>query len=312
MLLFISKRLLLLFPLVIVVSFCIFSLLHLSPIDPAFSYLTQSQIPPTPSALESAREELGLNKPFLEQYYTWLLRAIHFDFGISYVTKRPVMQDLLYYLPTTLNLAFLSMLLIVIISIPLGILAALKQNSVWDKMIITFSFIGVSFPSFWLGFLLIYIFSLKMGILLPYTDITATSYILPVITLSLMSLCINTRLVRSSILEHKRAKSLFYARARGISEGRVVGIHLLKNSLIPIVTSLGMHFGELLGGAVVVEMLFALPGLGRYAISAIYSHDYPVLQCFMLLMTIIFILVNLAVDILYVYLNPKIRYEKNL
>ncbi|TLD81428.1 ABC transporter permease subunit [Helicobacter sp. MIT 11-5569] len=311
MLLFISKRLALLIPLLIVISFVVFLLLHLSPIDPAFSYLTQSQIPPTQEALQQARMELGLDKPFLEQYLSWLKKAFVLDFGISYVTKRPVLGDILYYLPVTLNLTFLAMFFIVLVSIPVGILAAYKKDSIYDKLILLFSFSGVSFPSFWFGFLLIYLFSLKLGILVPYESMGFERYILPTLTLALMSLSINIRLVRSSILEHKNDKSLLYAKARGLSKNQVQ-VHLLKNSLIPVVTSFGMHFGELLGGAVIVEILFALPGLGRYAVSAIYSHDYPVLQCFMLLMTTIFICINLLIDILYIFLNPKIRYEKQV
>ncbi|RAX57071.1 nickel ABC transporter permease subunit NikB [Helicobacter monodelphidis] len=311
MLVFICKRLALLIPLLLFVSFIVFSLLYLSPVDPAFSYLTQSQIPPTQEALQEARIELGLDKPFLEQYFTWLKNAIMLDFGNSYVTKRAVLDDILYYLPTTLNLTFLAMFFIVLVSIPVGILAAYKKDSIWDKIIIFFSFSGVSFPSFWFGFLLIYIFSLKFNVLIPYQSIGFERYILPTITLALMSLSINIRLVRSSILEHKNDKSLFYAKARGLSKQQVQ-LHLLKNSLLPVVTSFGMHFGELLGGAVVVEILFALPGLGRYAVSAIYSHDYPVLQCFMLFMTTIFICVNLLVDIFCVFMNPKIRYEKQI
>lgn len=309
MLKFILKRLMYLPLILFIVSFVVFAILRLSPVDAAFSYLVQSQIPPTEEALQNARIELGLDKPFLQQYVTWLKNALVLDFGISYVTKRDVLTDLLYYLPTTLILTLLSMLLLIGLSIIVGILAALKKDSLFDKGVLLFSFAGVSIPSFWFGFLLILFFSLQLGVLSPFNELSASSYILPIITLSLMSLCINVRLMRASFLAHLKARFVPYAKARGLSDGKIARTHILKNSLIPVSTSLGTHFGELLGGAVVVELLFALPGLGRYTISAIYSHDYPVVQCFVLLMSLIFILVNLCIDILYVFLNPQIAYE---
>ncbi|MDE6959059.1 ABC transporter permease subunit [Helicobacter apodemus] len=306
---FIGQRILFLIPILLVVSFIVFAILHLSPIDPAFAYLTQSQIPPTQEALELAREELGLNLPFWQQYGIWLKNILHLDFGISYVTKRPVLEDILYYLPTTLNLAFLSMIVVVIFGIVLGVLGAIKKDTIIDRGLGVFAFIAVSTPSFWLGFLLIYGFTLKLGILSPYKDFSPTSYILPVITLSLMSIAINMRLMRVSFLEHQSQRSVLYAYARGLSQ-YTIHKHILKNSILPIVTSLGMHFGELLGGAVIVEILFGMPGFGRYAVGAIYSHDYPVIQAFMLLMVVVFIVLNLLVDIALAYLNPKIRYKE--
>lgn len=309
MLKFILKRLAYLPFILFVVSFVVFAILRLSPVDPAFSYLVQSQIPPTEEALQNARIELGLDKGFLTQYFAWLKNALMLDFGISYVTRREVLGDLLYYLPTTLKLTLLSMFFLIVCSLIFGILAALKKNSLFDKMILIFSFVGVSVPSFWFGFLLILFFSLYLGVLSPFDELSFSSYILPMLTLSLMSLCINTRLMRSSFLVHLKAPFLNYVRARGIDEGKIARTHILKNSLIPVSTSLGTHFAELLGGAVVVELLFALPGLGRYAVSAIYSHDYPVVQCFVLLMSLIFVVINLLIDILYVFLNPQITYE---
>lgn len=309
MLKFIAQRVLFLIPILLVVSFIVFAILRLSSIDPAFAYLTQSQIPPTQEALELAREELGLNLPFWQQYGIWLKNILRLDFGISYVTKRPVLEDILYYLPTTLNLAFLSMIVVVIFGIALGVLGAIKKDTIIDRGLGVFAFIAVSTPSFWLGFLLIYIATLKLGILSPYKDFSPTSYILPIITLSLMSIAINMRLMRVSFLEHQSQRSVLYAYARGLSK-HTIHKHIFKNSILPIVTSLGMHFGELLGGAVIVEILFGMPGFGRYAVGAIYSHDYPVIQAFMLLMVVVFIVLNLLVDIALAYLNPKIRYKE--
>ena len=306
---FIIKRLLLIIPIMLIMSFLVFVVLRLGPVDPAKSYLINSRIPPSAEAVEITQKELGLDKPLLVQYRIWLEGAIKFDFGKSYITKRDVFSDLIYYFPTTLTLTLLSMLVVILISIPLGIGAALKKNSFFDKSVKVFSFAGVSLPNFWVGFMLIYILSVKYKILPPFGNEGIASYIMPIATLSLMSIAINTRLCRASYLEHLGTRSVHYLHVLGMSKTKIYGKYTLKNSMLPIVTSLGMHFGELLGGAFIVETLFAWPGVGRYMVNALYSHDYPVIQCFMLMMTSIFLLLNLFTDILYAYLNPKIRYE---
>lgn len=305
---FIAKRVLMLIPMTLVVSFIIFAVLRMGPVDPAYAYLLNSRIPATEEALELTRQELGLNKPFMTQYAIWLKNAVKLDFGISYSTKRPVMQDLLYYFPSTLKLAGLGMIAVILVSLPLGISAALRKGSLWDRGVKLFSFTAVSIPNFWFGFLLILIFSLKLKILPSMGLDSAAGYILPVAALCFMSAGINTRITRTSMLENLNARSVTYARIRGVSEKNIIGRHVLRNSFIPIITSLGMHFGELLGGAVVVETLFALPGVGRFVVAAINNHDYPVIQCFMIFMTIIFVLCNLFTDIIYALVNPKIRY----
>lgn len=309
MLRFICYRILALIPILFIVSLFVFSILRFSPVDPAFAYLTQSQIPPTDEALTLTRKELGLDLPFFVQYKNWIWGLLHLDLGISYVTKNPVLNDIIYYFPTTLILTFLSMLLVIVFGIFLGVFSAINKDSIFDKFLMIISFFGVSIPSFWLGYLLIYFFTIKLNLLSPYESISASSYILPAFTLSLMSIAINMRLMRVSYLEHQSQRSVLYAYARGLNAQRVARHHILRNSLLPIITSLGMHFGELLGGAVIVEILFGLPGFGRYAVQAIYSYDYPVIQAFMILMTILFVCINLIVDILVAYFNPKIRYQ---
>jgi nickel transport system permease protein len=308
MLVFILKRLALVIPIMLVVSFLVFSVLRMGPLDPALAYLLNSRIPPTEEALEITRAEMGLNKPFVEQYIIWLKNAAKLDFGISYTTKRDAFDDLMYYFPTTLKLAGISMFVVILLSIPMGILAALKRNRPADKIIKVLSFVGVSTPGFWMGFLLMYLLAVKFQVLPPFGDGGIANYIMPIFTLSFMSIAINTRLTRTSFLEHLGQRSVLYARVSGMSENKVIGKYTLKNSMLPIVTSFGMHFGELLGGAVVVETLFAIPGVGRYVVGSIMNHDYPVIQCFMIIMTGIFILTNLLTDIVYAYLNPKIRY----
>lgn len=308
MLNFILRRLLLLLPLMLAVSVLVFVILRWGDNDPAMAYLRLSQIPPTDQALAQVRAELGLDRPLPVQYLDWLGKAVRLDFGISYVTGAPVLERLLYYLPNTLCLAGISLALTLVLSLPLGILAALAKDRWPDHLTRALAFVGVSTPGFWLGFLLVYVFAVKLGWLPPMGMDGRLAVVLPAVTLSLMSLCINTRLIRGSLLEHMHARSVLYARVRGLPERWVVGRHVLKNALIPVVTAIGMHVGELLGGAVVVEIIFAWPGVGRYAVSAIYNRDFPVMQCFILMMTAIFVLCNLVVDVLYAWLDPRLRH----
>jgi len=309
MLSYILKRIALLVPILLAVSLLVFLILRLGQGDPAMSYLRLSDIPPTDQALSVARVELGLDKPLPVQYIDWLSKAVRLDFGKSYVTKNPVLDDVLYYLPNTLILAGASLMLTLIMSVPLGMLSALKKDKFADQFTRGLSFFGVSMPNFWLGFILVWLFSVKLGWLPPMGKGGISHMVLPVFTMSLMSMCINTRLIRANMLDNMHSRYVFYARARGLSEATVVGRHVMANSLIPVITAVGMHIGELLGGAVIAETIFAWPGLGRYAVSAIYNRDFPVMQCFTLMMTTIFVVLNLVVDICYAWLDPRIRYE---
>ena len=309
MLRYIIKRILVMIPLLLAVSIIVFLILRLGENDPAMAYLRLSQIPPTDAALAQAREQLGLNRPLAVQYVNWLWKAVRMDFGISYVTGVPVTERLLYYLPNTLYLGAISLAIALVFSFPLGILSALQKDRWPDHMTRAIAYIGVSTPSFWLGFLLVFVFSVKLGWLPPLGQGGLPHVIMPACTLALMSMCINTRLIRGSMLEQMNTRSVLYARVRGIPERWIIGKHVLKNSLIPVVTAIGMHIGEMIGGAVVVEIIFAWPGVGRYAVSAIYNRDFPVMQCFILMMTVLFIFCNLGVDILYAWLDPRIRYE---
>lgn len=308
---YIAKRLLTLFPLVLGVSIIVFLLLRLGPNDPAMSYLRLSGIPPTEQALVEARVELGLNDPLPVQYIDWLRKAVTFDFGRSYVTGAPVTEHLLHYLPNTLYLAGVSILLTLLLSVPLGMLAAVYKDRWPDHLSRILAYIGVSTPSFWLGFLLMIVFSVKLN-WLPSMGIGGFSHvIMPALSIALMSMCVNMRLIRGSMLEQMNNRHVQYARLRGIPEKKIVIRHVFKNALIPVITALGMHMGEILGGAVVAEVVFSWPGVGRYAVSALYNRDFPVMQCFVLLMTVIFVLCNLAVDILYAAVDPRIRLENS-
>lgn len=309
MLRYITKRIIQLIPMLLVVSIVVFLLLRLGQGDPAMTYLRLSGIPPTDQALEVAREYLGLNRPLVIQYLDWFWKALHLDFGRSFVTGNSVLQEILYYLPNTLKLAGFSLLLTLTFSFSLGLWAALRRNGIPDQATRLLAFIGVSMPGFWLAYLLIWLFSVKLRWLPPLGLGGVEHMIMPAISMSLMSMCINIRMIRSSVLDHLHARSALYARLRGLPERIVVGKHVLVNALIPIITAVGMHIGELFGGAVIAETIFAWPGVGRYAVGAIYSRDYPVMQCFILLMTAIFVAMNLFIDILYAWLDPRIRLE---
>ncbi|MDE7064166.1 MAG: nickel ABC transporter permease subunit NikB, partial [Desulfovibrionaceae bacterium] len=276
MFVYIIRRLLLLIPMLLGVSVVVFCILHWGEGDPAMAYLRLSRIPPSVEALEEARRHLGLDQPLAAQYLEWLWKAVRLDFGVSYVTRRPVLDDLLYYLPATLELAGAALILTLAVSLPLGILAALRRDRWQDHLARGFAFFGVSMPNFWLAFLMVYVFSVKLDWLPALGRGGPQHLIMPAMALALMSTAINTRLVRLSMLEHLGQRFVLYARVRGVSERRIVLHDVLKNAALPVITALGMHVGELLGGAVVIESVFAWPGVGRYAVSAIYNRDFPV------------------------------------
>lgn len=304
---FAFRRILALLPILLLVSVAVFLILRLAKGDPAMAYLRMSNIPPTEQALVGARRELGLDKPLPVQYFDWLQKALRLDFGRSYTTGKPALDELLHYLPATMLLAGVALLFTLLASIPLGVLAALRKDRLADHVLRGLSFVGVSMPSFWLGFLLVYAFSVRLGWLPAMGRGGPLHMILPVVTLSFMSIAINIRFLRANLLENMRSRSVLYARARGVSERRIVWAHVMRNSMIPIVTAIGMHLGELLGGAVLVESIFSWPGVGRFAVQAVSNRDYPVLQCFILMMTTIFVLCNLFVDIIYAFIDPRIR-----
>ncbi|WED21704.1 nickel ABC transporter permease subunit NikB [Vibrio sp. JC009] len=312
MLRFVLRRLLLVPLLLWAVSLVIFLFLRLSGAEPALAYLRASNIPLSDTAVAEAERYLGLDKPIWQQYSDWMSGVLRMDFGNSYITGRPVLQDLTYFLPATLQLASFALMITLLLSVPLAIWAARYRDRWPDFTIRGLAFIGVSVPNFWLGFLLVMLFSIQLNWLPPMGFGGLKHMILPAVAISFMSLCINARLLRTSMLEVAGQRHVRYARMRGISARRVEQNHVLRNSLLPVVTAAGMHIGELIGGSLVVESIFGWPGVGRYAITAISNNDYPVIQCFTLMMTTIFILCNLVTDILYAWLDPRIRLETAL
>jgi len=304
---YIVKRVIHLIPVLLGVSVITFVLIHMVPSDPAEVYLRLSQIPPTDEAVASVRAELGLDRPLYVQYFDWLWKVLHLDFGKSFVTKQPVLAEILSYLPATIQLTACSMVIMILISVPTGILAALYKDSLFDQFSRVLAFIGASMPSFWLGFLLMYFFALKFDLLPVMGKGTYLHLILPSLTLALGHAATYTRLLRASMLENLNREFVLYARARGLKERLIIGKHVLKNAMLPVVTAFGMSLGHMLAGAVIVENIFAWPGVGRFAVFSIFSRDYPVIQCYVCLMAVIFVLCNLLVDISYSFLDPRIK-----
>jgi nickel transport system permease protein len=281
--------------------------LRLSAADPALVYLRLSEIPPTDAALAEARAELGLDRPLAVQYATWLYGVARFDFGTSWLTRRPVAGELLHFLPATLQLAGAALAIVLLVGLPLGIWAALARDRWPDHATRILAFVGVSIPNFWLGFLLILLFAVVLDWLPPMGRGGPEHLAMPALATALASLSINLRLMRSSLLEQLGERHVAYARARGLPERTVILRHVIRNALIAPVTAIGLHVGELIGGAMVVEIVFGWPGVGRQALQAISNHDYPMVQGFLLMMTLVFVLCNLMVDIAYAALDPRIR-----
>ncbi|WP_419899019.1 nickel ABC transporter permease subunit NikB [Roseomonas sp. USHLN139] len=309
MLRFALRRLASLLPLLLFLSFGFFAMLRLGRGDPALDYLRLAQIPPTDAALALARAELGLDRSIPAQYLAWLAGALRGNLGDSWFTGRPVLEEIAHYLPATLQLAGTAMLVTIALGVPLGLWAALHRDRWPDQLTRAISFLGVSLPNFWLGFLFVLVFAVTLGWLPAIGRDGPSSIILPALATATMSACVMLRLVRASVLGVLGEPHLRFARARGLPRRILIGRHVMLNALLPPLTAIGLHLGELMGGAMVVESVFGWPGLGRYALAAIANRDYPVLQGFVLVMTTIFVLCNLVVDIAYAWLDPRIRLE---
>ncbi len=260
-----------------------------------------------PADIENMRRTLGLDKPLHEQYWTFLKGLATGDLGDSIQTEGPVVRMVLERFPATLQLTLASMLAAVLIAFPLGVMSAVKQGSSIDQSSRFLSLLGISIPNFWLGPMLIIIFSLKLDIF-PVSGRRGISYyILPAVTLGTAMAAILTRMIRASLLEIIRSDYIITARSKGVSEKVVVLKHALRNSLIPVITVIGLQFGALLGGSIITEKIFSWPGIGSLLISAISQRDYPVVQGCVLLISFSYVLVNLLTDITYGFLDPRVR-----
>ena len=301
---YILKRLLLMIPVILGISLLVFAMLELSPGDPAQIILGMKA---TPEALADLRKQMGLDQPFWTRYFNYILNALHGDFGTSWRTNLPVFQEIIARMPTTIRLALGSMFLVVLIGIPVGIISAVKQYSLLDNLTLTGALILSSMPAFWLGTLLILLFALKLSWLPAMGNDSISGYILPWVTLAASYLATLVRMTRSSMLEVIRADYIKMARAKGASEKQVILSHALRNALLPIVTIVGMNFAGLLGGTVIIEQVFTLNGLGSLAITSVRQLDVPMVMAEVLFIALITSVVNLIVDVLYVYIDPRLK-----
>ena len=292
------------------VSAITFSLMHLVPGDPA-QIIAEKKYGEevTTATVELVRKEMGLDRPIFIQYFSWLRGIFQGDFGESFRTGLPVWDEIMNRLPATAELALAAILVSLIIAIPVGVISAVKQYSLLDNASMIGAMVGVSMPNFWLGLLLILFFSVHLEWLPVFGRGELKHLILPALTLGTGMAAITTRLTRSSILEVLKQDYVRTARAKGLTEAVVINSHVLKNSLIPVVTVVGLQFGALLEGAVVVEVIFAWPGIGRLLYDSIFARDYPVIQGCVFIIAMIYVTVNLLVDISYAWLDPRIRYE---
>lgn len=306
---FIGKRLLAVIPIFLFATLLTFLLIHLSPVDPAEVYLTAAHIHPTEELLEQKRQEFGLDQPLLVQYTQSLMKMCRLDFGTSYVSNEPVWNEIVLRMPATLQLAFSSIVLAVIISIPIGFLAAIYKNSVFDHLSRVLAYFGASIPQFWLGYLLIFFFSVKLDLLPVQGRGSFAHLVLPSISLALGLIAIYSRLLRTGVLEQLQEPYVLYARTRGIKEKVILGKHVLKIAISPMLTGLGMNLGKLLAGTIIVEEVFSWPGFGRYFIEAIFNRDIPVIQAYVLISACLFIVCNLIVDLLQMVLDPRISWK---
>ncbi|TVR59751.1 MAG: ABC transporter permease [Spirochaetaceae bacterium] len=301
---YIFRRILMLIPVMLGVSFVVFTIMFFTPGDPARIMLGERA---PADEVARLRTQMGLDDPFLVRYVNFVVNAVRGDLGRSLVTRRSVAAELFSRFPATMQLAAAAVLVSVAMGIPIGIISATKQYSVFDGFSMALALVGVSMPNFWQGMMMILLFSIAIGILPSSGYGTFWHLIMPAVTIGTSSAAIITRMTRSSMLEVVRQDYIRTARAKGLSESVVINRHALKNALIPIVTVIGLQFGYLLGGAVLTETIFAWPGVGRFMVDAIRQKDFPVVQGGVLLLALTFSLVNLVVDILYAYIDPRIK-----
>ncbi|CAH0271959.1 nickel ABC transporter permease [Peribacillus frigoritolerans] len=306
---FIFKRLTSLIPILLGISLITFILLHLIPGDPAVAYLRASHIPPTNETVAALRVELGLNKPLYVQYFVWLGKVLQLDLGMSYVSNNSVWEEIVVHFFPTVQLTFASLILIVVISLPIGMISAIYKGKFVDQFSRIVAFVSVSMPTFWLGFLLIYFLSVKLDLFPVLGRGTLAHLALPSLTLAFAYIGTYMRLLRASMLGNLNEPFVVYARARGLRQRLIVFRHVLKRSLLPVITGLGMSFGNMLSGAVIVETIFSWPGMGQLFVTSILNQDYPMIQGCVLFMGVIFVVCNLLVDLTYSFLDPRIRWE---
>jgi len=312
---FLVRRLLLTLPVLFFVSVIVFSLINLIPGDPARIMLGEEA---SKEALEALRKQMGLDRPLYVRYLLWLNRLVRGDFGKSVRDGRPVLDTLLLKLPTTIELAITSLLVAWAIAIPAAVLAAWKRRSAWDYAATAVGLAGISIPNFWLGIMLIYLLAVNLrllppsGYVEPWIDLSRNLrlMVMPSIVLGSALAALVMRLLRSSLIEVLGTDYVRTAHAKGLNERAVIVRHAIKNAMIPVVTIMGLQLSGLLGGAVITETIFAIPGFGRLAVDSILTRDYPMVQGVVLFAALAVVLTNLFVDMVYAFLDPRIRLEE--
>lgn len=312
---YISRRLLVGVFVAFAVVTAVFFTLHITPGDP-LSVIVPPSAGATQEMMQNIKEKYKLDEPMYVQYFAYLKRVARLDFGESYITGRSVRDTLIRRYPSTIKLALASLFVATLIGIPAGVLSAIHQNKIIDSFSRVFALLGISIPNFWLGLILILFFSLRLEILPSlgsggpiWTWAGIKHLILPAITLGTASSALIMRLTRSSMLEVLQEDYVRTARSKGVKERTVIFYHTLRNAVLPVITVLGLRFGVLLGGAVVIETIFSWPGVGRYVVQAITSNNFPAVQGAVLFMSFGFITVNLLVDIVYCWVDPRITYS---
>ena len=300
------KRILQVIPVLLIISFICFMMIRLVPGDPVANMLGVNA---SKEAIAAQRAELGLDKPLLTQYGDFLVKALQGDLGKSITTRRPVIDEIAQRYPATLKLALGATVFAAVVGITFGVLSAVKQNKLTDNVIMVFSLLSVSTPSFFLALVMMLLFSIHLGWLPSMGLRTPLHYVLPIITLGMQSVGLIARTTRSSMLEVLRQDYIRTSRSRGISQDVIVMRHAFKNALIPVVTVVGLRFGGLLAGSMLVEAVFSVPGIGRFMVDGVLKRDYPVVQGTVLVLATTFVLVNLAVDLIYALIDPRIKYD---
>lgn len=304
---YVQRRLILAVPTIFLTSIVVFLMLFLIPGDPAAIYIGDNTS--TPERLAQIRHQMGLDKPIYVQYVDFVWKAFHGDLGRSLQTNRPVTTEIRSRLPNTIELAVAAMVLGTVFGLALGLISGLKQNSIFDSLSMIVALFGISIPVFWLALLLIMLFAVRLHWFPATSQPGLRGLVLPAISLALLSAATLARIVRASVLEVLHQEYLNTARAKGISYAAVVFRHALPNAIIPVITVMGLQFGSLLSGAVITETVFARPGLGKLVVDSIQNKDLPVVQGVILVLAIIYILMNLLVDLSYAVVDPRIRYD---
>lgn len=306
----IGSRLSQLFIMIFVLSFLTFLLMKITPGDPIRSILKVDDVSVTTEKEEQLKKEYGFDEPILKQYREWIINVSQFDLGESLISKKPVSELILERLPATLALAMGGLTVLFLISIPLGVVSALYENRWPDYISRWFALVGASIPSFWLGLLLMYFFSLKLQWLPMMGRGTFAHFVLPSFTLGIAMAPIYITLLRERLITILESPYIEAAKARGISKRRILFFHALRGSLIPLITMFGLSLGSLLGGLSVIEILFSWPGMGELIVQAVTQRDYPLIQGFIIVIGFLIVLTNLLVDLLYMVINPQVQQGK--